>query len=349
MQSIYEVYSYLVSIAFIISAGFLIDLLGRRPLALLSYLIGSISPLSVAILPPSLGFPVSIVLYNTFFSLAVVVRNILVMDLAGGSGGRWFGYIMTASSISMIVGPICGFAVRELVGYRGLFILLFLVWVAALISIAYLPETSNRSGGSRLNRSLDLVGVIKDLRSIWFIAIYGCIDRFSFYLWSPLVSAYLSEKGFSDGEVAVLYTIQNMGWFLSSYIFGIISERNAIATLALSELLTAFSALTLAIEPRPGGILPYISFTALGLSIASWIPAYNSVIYSLAYGNRIGRIYSLLYMLSTASGIPAPYIGSIIRSTTSGEAHLYLAFTLSTLNTLFLLSIYKSRFRFQST
>lgn len=338
-----------MSIAFIISAGFLIDLLGRRPLALLSYIIGSFSPLSVVILPPSLGFPVSIVLYNTFFSLAVVVRNILVMDLAGGSGSRWFGYIMTASSISMIVGPICGFAIRELVGYRGLFILLFLVWVAAFISIAYLPETSSGSSGSRLDRSLDLVGVIKDLRSIWFIAVYGCIDRFSFYLWSPLVSAYLSEKGFSDGEVAILYTIQNTGWFLSSYIFGILSERNAIVTLALSELLTAFSALTLAIEPRPGGALPYISFTALGLSIASWIPAYNSVIYSLAYGNRIGRIYSLLYMLSTAAGIPAPYIGSILRIIISGETHLYLAFTLSTLNTLFLLSTYKRKFRFQST
>jgi hypothetical protein len=185
--------------------------------------------------------------------------------------------------------------------------------------------------------------LIKDLRVVAFIAIYSCVDRFSFYLWSPLVSAYLSEKGFSDGDVALLYAIQNTSWFATSYVFGAISEKSPISTLALSEILTALSALALSIDPRPQSPAPYISFTLLGASIAAWIPSYNLVIHELVYGKDIGKIYSSLYVASTIVGIPSPYIGSMLRAIES-EAHLYIASSLSILNTLYLILFSQGHF-----
>jgi len=344
-QSVYEVYSYAVSIAFVLSAGFLSDALGRKVFAFIAYFIGSLSQLALAVLPPWAGFPTSIVLYNTYFSLVVVARNILVMDLAGGEVGRWFGYIMMTSSIAMVIGPVIGYTLREALGYRLLFASLFGLMLASALLTLYIPQHRPGPRARDVISARDLASIARDLRGMWAIAVYGCLDRFSFYLWFPLAPAYLSEKGFGDGDVAILYTVQNLSWFLTSYAFGAFSERNPVAVLASSELLTASTALALAIDPRPGSASPYISFAMLGASIASWIPSYNMVVHMLAYGERIGRIYSSLYVASTAAGIPSPYIGSLLRETISSEAHLYAGASLSTFNTLFLIAALGRRVR----
>ncbi len=340
-QSIYEVYSYATSIIFILLTGFLSDILGRRLFTFIAYFIGALSPASIFLLPPWIGFPVSIILYNIYFSLAIVARNILVMDLAGRELGRWFGYIMMSSSMAMVIGPIFGYIFREALGYQALFMILFMMLLGSSLVILYIPgQKSVREDASISMR--DLVLVAKDLRSIWLIAIYSCIDRFSFYLWSPLVSAFLAEKGFGDGDVAILYAVQNISWFLTSYIFGLVSERNPVAVLAISEFLTALSALTLSLDPHPQSLAPYLSFIMLGASMASWIPSYNLIIHELVYGENIGKIYSSLYVASTIAGIPSPYIGSMLR-TIESEAHLYVASMLSTLNAIYLIAMLPRR------
>ncbi|MEM4970880.1 MAG: MFS transporter, partial [Sulfolobales archaeon] len=316
-QSVYEVYSYTISIIFILFTGFLSDILGRRLFTFIAYFIGALSPISIVVLPPWMGFPISIILYNIYFSLVIVARNILVMDLAGHELGRWFGYIMMSSSIAMVIGPIAGYMFREILGYQALFIILFILLLSSSLVVLYIPSQGR---GVRREVSIsvrDLVLVARDLRSIWFIVIYGCLDRFSFYLWSPLAPTFLAEKGFEDGDVAILYTIQNISWFLTSYLFGLASERNPVAVLAISELLTALSALILSLDPRPQSLAPYISFIMLGASIASWIPSYNLIIHELVYGEHIGKIYSSLYVASTIAGIPSPYIGSVLRTVES--------------------------------
>jgi len=342
-QSIWEVYSYAISIFFILITGFLSDIFGRRFFAFIAYLVGALSPLFIVLLPPSIGFPTSIVLYNIYFSLLIVARNILIMDLAGREIGRWFGYIMMSSSIAMVIGPLCGHVLREAFGYRLLFAILFMLLLISSFMILYIPSQRVRASYEGSISVRDLGQLIKDLRVVAFIAIYSCVDRFSFYLWSPLVSAYLSEKGFSDGDVALLYAIQNTSWFATSYVFGAISEKSPISTLALSEILTALSALALSIDPRPQSPAPYISFTLLGASIAAWIPSYNLVIHELVYGKDIGKIYSSLYVASTIVGIPSPYIGSMLRAIES-EAHLYIASSLSILNTLYLILFSQGHF-----
>lgn len=345
-QSIYEAYSNIASVFLVLGAGFLSDILGRRLFAFLAYFLGFASSSSLAILPSWAGFPLSIILYNSSFSLAVVARNVLILDLAGPLTARWLGYIMTASSISMVVGPLVGFAARGQLGYRGLFALLSILWLLASISLLYVAEPRrgvDRSGGSSL-RAASVAEFLGSLRSLWPVAMYSCMDRFSFSLWMPLISAYFSEKGFSDGEVAILYTVQNLTWFLGSYAFGVLAESKALYVLSLSEALTAMSALTMSIDPRPGGPAPYISFTLMGASIASWIPSYNMILGVLMTGPVRGGLYSTIYVLATIAGIPAPYIGSLIRSLLGSEVHMITSFAISSSNAVLLLTFIRRRY-----
>lgn len=345
-QSIYETYSYTASVFLVLGAGFLSDLLGRRLFTFIAYFTGFLSASSLAILPSWAGFPISIVLYNSAFSLVVVARNVLVIDLAGHLTARWLGYIMTASSICMVAGPIAGFAAREQLGYRGLFALLSILWLLSSISFLYVDEPRSRGNGSeeRSPSAREILGFFATLRSLWPIALYSCIDRFSYYMWMPLISAYFSSKGFGDGEVAILYTVQNLSWFLGSYAFGIMAESRALYTLSISEALTALSALAMSMDPRPGSSAPYISFILLGASVASWIPAYNMILGSLVTGPARGGLYSTIYVFATIAGIPAPYIGSLIRSSLGSEAHFMASFILSSLNTVLLLILVKRRY-----
>ena len=339
IQSIYEVYSYVVSIFLVLGAGFLSDVLGRRFFAFLAYFLGFVSSSSLVFLPSWVGFPLSIILYNSAFSLAIVARNVLVIDLAGPLTARWLGYIMTAASILMVMGPIAGFAVREQLGYRGLFALLSILWLLSSISFIYVDEPrtkSDRSGALSL-RATEILRFLGLLRSLWPIVLYSCASRFSFYLWTPLISAYFSEKGFSDSEVAILYTVQNLTWFLGSYAFGVLAESRALYVLSLSETLTGLSALAISIDPRPGGAAPYISFILMGLSIASWIPSYNTILGGLVTGPVRGGLYSTIYVLSTVAGTPAPYLGSLARSLFGSEAHFMASFALSSASSLFIL------------
>ncbi|GAY25761.1 putative MFS transporter [Desulfurococcaceae archaeon AG1] len=350
VQSIYEVYSYAVSIFLVLGAGFLSDVLGRRFFTFLAYFLGFVSASSLALLPSWVGFPLSIILYNSAFALVIVARNVLVIDLAGPLTARWLGYIMTASSIFMVVGPIAGSTFREWLGYRGLFTLLSILWLMASISFLYIDEPRARI--NRSNASIptpeEILGFIASLRNLWPITLYSCIDRFSFYLWMPLISAYFSEKGFSDSEVAILYAVQNLTWFLGSYAFGLLAESRAIYVLALSEALTGLSALAMSINPVPGALAPYISFILMGASIASWIPSYNAILGSLVTSHARGGLYSTIYVLATVAGLPAPYIGSMIRSLFGGEAHFLASFAISTSNALFLLLFIKKRYEIQA-
>jgi len=350
VQSIYEVYSYAVSIFLVLGAGFLSDVLGRRFFTFLAYFLGFVSASSLALLPSWVGFPLSIILYNSAFALVVVARSVLIIDLAGPLTARWLGYIMTASSIFMVVGPIAGSTFREWLGYRGLFTLLSILWLMASISFLYIDEPRTRI--NRSNASIptpeEILGFIASLRNLWPITLYSCIDRFSFYLWMPLISAYFSEKGFSDSEVAILYTAQNLTWFLGSYAFGMLAESRAIYVLAISETLTGLSALAMSINPVPGAPAPYISFILMGASIASWIPSYNAILGSLVTSNARGGLYSTIYVLATVAGLPAPYIGTMIRSLLGSEAHFLASFAISTSNTLFLLLFIKKRYEIQA-
>lgn len=344
-QSLYEVYSYIASVFLVLGAGFLSDMFGRRLFAFTAYFTGFLSSSSLAILPGWAGFPLSIILYNSAFSLVIVARNVLVLDLAGRNAARWFGYIMTASSISMVVGPIAGFAAREQLGYRGLFTLLSALWLLSSISFLYVDEPRGRSERSSPSlKAREIPGVFDTLRTLWPIAMYSCMDRFSYYLWMPLISAYFSDKGFSDGEVAILYAVQNLAWFLGSYVFGVLSELRAIYVLSFSEILTALSALAMSIDPRPGSYAPYISFILMGASIASWTPSYNMILGNLITGSVRGSLYSTIYVLATIAGIPAPYIGSLIRSALGSEAHFIASFAISSCNALLLLTLVRKRY-----
>lgn len=335
-QSIYEAVSYVLLSLAVMASGIFYDIGSRRLPVMLSYAVAA-SSAAAAILGNRLGFAASVILFNTSFSLTIVSRNVLTMDLARGSAGRWFGYIALAGSLSTIAGPAAGLAIVEAAGYRGLFALLAIFWIlCSALALLVQPGRGSPGGGGLLESAGQLPRI---LRSLWPFALYGVLDRFSYNLWYPLLAAFLAEKGFSSGEVALLYIEQNISWFLGSYIFGVLSERAALKILALSEVLTAAAAALLSLDPSPSSLAPHAAAAALGLSIASWIPSYNTAAAALLGPRGRGGVYSALYVISTTASAPSPYLGGLLRSGAGDLAHLHAASALPILNTVLLLTL----------
>jgi MFS family permease len=80
--------------------------------------------------------------------------------------------------------------------------------------------------------------------------------------------------------------------------------------LALSEASAALSALTLATINYTGTAGTVMSMSLIGVSIGSWIPAYN--VYVARVYERLGEAYATTNAIRSVAGIPAPYIGGFL-------------------------------------
>jgi MFS family permease len=107
VQSYIETLSYSIVMPALLIIGILSDLYGRKPFAVLSFILGGFACLVSSFLGDlQVGVFLSIVLFNASFYIGILTRGLLVVELSGGSPGRWIGIVMSSNSLAMIAGPL---------------------------------------------------------------------------------------------------------------------------------------------------------------------------------------------------------------------------------------------------
>ncbi len=357
-QSLIETLSYAIVMPMLLAVGVLSDLYGRKPFAVASFMLGGLACLSAAAIGGLyIGVFLSIVLFNASFYIGILTRGLLVVELSQGSPGRWIGIVMSSNSLAMIAGPLLGARLLDLFGgYTNVFILSSILYIASALLVKMTRESVEAFGygGYRSLRDAFRSKLMEVLAPgargmlIYSFAVFMVIDKIAYSVWAPLIFVYLADRGVGEYESSILYSIENASWFLTQYMFGVLSDRiNPLFVVSLSQILGGLSAYMLAF----GGVSSlwiYGSFIALGMSIAAWIPAVNRSMQILFPIDVRGTIYSTLIIYSNLVGVPAPYIGGFLREAFFDTAHMVLAGSLAFINAftpLAIYRIYRSRYR----
>ena len=351
-QALYEFVGNMLSIIIILAIGILADYIGRVRTAFATTLIPVSSPLILLVASSLESVMYALILLNISFTTGVVARNLMIIEIGGEILGRLIGVVMTFNSLAMIIGPLIGYYIKALFGYKAYFasvMLMFLISSLLILPIDKIYRRNNftpqiaeetRVFSTRIIRDLAYMRGISGVLAVFLV--FVVIDKFTYNMWAQLLFALVSYENIPSEISAYLLTTQNLSWFLSQYLFGHLSDKiNPVYVISLSELLTGLSALTIALSLQTNYVIGVlISFILLGLSIASWIPSYNKFIQlNVSYRDR-AIVLSLLNIYAILIGSPGPFVGSLIRDALIPKlTQLYLASILHIINAVAIITL----------
>ena len=362
-QAILETFSNTLSIAILILITILVNYIGKIKTIIMINSLAILSPLSVIIsslghtIDPHAGVSIALITLSSSFITGVVVRNLLIIDLGGRFLGHVIGVVMTINSLAMILGPLLGYYIKEIYGYLIYFItatLMFLLSSLLILALRkYYTDYDYRDNIIlRNHRELftdplkKIFSINKNERFLYPFILFVALDRFIYNMWAQLLFALTAYENISSEIAAYFSTIQYISWFLSQYLFGLLTDkRDPIYILGLSEIFAGLAAITLGVGIKTGS--PQWIFSSavlLGLSIASWIPSYNKIIQIFVSSSERPLFLSKINIYAIVFGSPGPYLGGLIRDIAiHGLSHLFVASAIHIINAITFLYLMKHR------
>ncbi|MCE4604460.1 MAG: MFS transporter [Aeropyrum sp.] len=223
--------------------------------------------------------------------------------------GTLVGLTSSIFSASRLVGPAAGGFIAGELGFKFSFEILAIASLVGLAFFTVLSTNTRLKDVSAPNSVKEAYrSVIRPPKNMSSLLLFIGADRFSWGLWFQLLSAHLYGYGYTEFEVGTLITLSGVVQTAFLPIAGkLVDKLGATTALALSELVGAASALILA---QPQGLNAYLAMALLGLSIASWVPSYNTLIAKVA--GEGGSGYTAANTSRSIAGAPAPYLGGFL-------------------------------------
>ncbi len=112
---------------------------------------------------------------------------------------------------------------------------------------------------------------------------YVSLDRFAWSLWFPMLSAHLYASGYQEDQVGYIITLSGIIQTLLLPVAGRAADRiGSWAMLAASEAAGSLAAILYS-TPEPWQRVA-MAAVLMGVSIAAWVPGYNTLIAKVAGG-----------------------------------------------------------------
>ena len=181
------------------------------------------------------------------------------------------------------------------------------------------PRVGSRSASSSYGLLDPYRRLLKPDRGLATLYVFVGFDRAAWMLWFPMLSAFLVKTGYDEAVVGVLIGLSNLLEAMLTPIMGRLTDTlGASIVLALSEVSVALAALTLTTINYTGIAGATASMCFIGVSMGSWIPAYN--VYIARVYERLGEAYATTNAIRSVAGIPAPYVGGVLQEALALQA-----------------------------
>ncbi len=294
--------------------GLLIDSIGRKIIAGTAGLLISLAlfiPASFKYLPLLIA---SYILFYISWAMGQPARSAMLADSVPAEKlGTAFSIVTLGFTASRIFSPYIAGWMAEAIGYRDAFLAFSAVVLAGVLAFMFIGvETRRVRSKPGVKEIIEAYkAASRPPRRLRPLYVFTSVDRASWSLWMPLLSAYFGARfGLTPADVGLLLSVSSAAQSIMLPLAGRLVDRlGAFRMMLASEVLGIASALSIAFSA--GGML-YASMIIFGASLASWIPAYNAIIASLSEADVRGRIYSSVNMIRMASSVPSPWIGGTL-------------------------------------
>ncbi|MBY0205223.1 multidrug effflux MFS transporter [Paenibacillus cucumis (ex Kampfer et al. 2016)] len=298
-------------------AGPLSDVRGRRiPLiaGLVLYTIASI----LCLVSPTMGsFVVLRFIQGLAGAAGIVIARAVVRDVYEGPElTRFFSLLMLINGVAPIAAPIIGGQILTYTSWRGVFILLSLIGVLALLAVIFglgetLPAHKRSSGG--LKQTLLTFGSIARNRRFMGYALtqgFAAAGMFAYISGSPFVLQKI--YGVSPQMFSICFAINGLGIILASQIAGRLAGKVSETRLLIAGLLiAAVGGTSLLVAILAGGGL--ISVLIPLFLVVSSVGLINTASFALAMADQAKSAGSASALIGVMTflfgGLVAPLVG----------------------------------------
>jgi MFS family permease len=204
-------------------AGYLSDHIGRRPMLITAWLMGTISTGLMALADSLPVFVVGSALYGMTSFVVVPLGSYVTAGRGSMTVARALTLISATYNVGAILGPLFGGWIGEMLGLKRTFSIAFLFFILSTLVILFIQsQPIERRGsiekGSRLGQVL--TPVFMRYLAVVFIAI------FAMYLSQPLSQNFLqNERGLTLSQIGQLISLRSLGIVAFNLLLGQLSVR----------------------------------------------------------------------------------------------------------------------------
>jgi MFS family permease len=204
-------------------AGYLSDHIGRRPMLIAAWLLGTTSTALMALADSLPVFVLGSALYGMTSFVVVPLGSYVTSARGRMTVARALTLISATYNIGAILGPLIGGWIGEMMGLRRTFAFAFVLFVLSTIMILFIQyqpieRRDPTEKGNRITQALTPV-FIRYL-GVVFVVI------FAMYLSQPLSQNFLqNERGLSLSQIGQLISMRSLGIVFFNLVLGHLSVR----------------------------------------------------------------------------------------------------------------------------
>lgn len=190
-----------------IPAGYLSDRIGRRPLLIAAWLIGSIAALLMALATSLWPFVAGLLMYGFTAFVSSPLSSYATAARGQWSVAQTLTVISASFNLGMVIGPLSGGWIGDHAGIR------YIYWIAAGLFIVSTIFITRIQPQPRDVHSADSPppGLLTNQRYLGFLALAFTV-AFATYLAQPLTPNFLqNERGLTLSQVGLLGTLGGIG------------------------------------------------------------------------------------------------------------------------------------------
>lgn len=317
-------------------AGFVLDLLYRKPLYLVAYFLFVISFVGYPIANTLGVFLFVRILHGFTFGFVTTAGNSLIVDiLPSARRGEGLGYFGISNTMAMSVGPLVGLYLHDMYGFNTAF---YVAIVTGLIGFMFAStiKSKNMSGENKHQpMAFDRFFLFKGFWAGICLMLMGI----PYGITVTYIALYGQELGIRGG-VGAFFTFMAIGLALTRLISGkMVDKGYMLRVVAIGTAISMLAYFTLSglkfIENIQAILIVFylISFF-LGIGYGMLFPAYNTLFVNLAANNRRATASST-YMTSWDIGVGIGLVsGGRIADSSGGLQMAYFAGSIAALFSL---------------
>ncbi|MDD2995184.1 MAG: MFS transporter [Paludibacter sp.] len=323
-------------------AGFVLDMLYRRPLYLAAYVLFVLTFVGYPLAHTIGLFLFFRILHGFTFGFVTTAGNSLIIDIMPASRrGEGLGYFGIANNLAMAVGPMAGLMLHDVVSFDFIF---YTAIATGLIGFVFATNIKSENLADKRNKqpvAFDRFFLFKGLNAGFSLLLMGI----PYGMAVTYISLYGRQVGLTSG-IGMFFSLMAVGLTFSRLFGGKMVDKgkvNAVINWGTLLCVIGFAMLTslhLIAQPDTVLVLFYVLSLILGLGYGLLFPAYNTVFVNLAPNNRRATASST-YMTSWDIGIGIGLVaGGWIADNMGGLQISFLAGTIAVvLSLLFFLRI----------
>ncbi len=318
--------------------GWLADRYHRRKVVFLSWLAGAPAALLFYFARDYRMAALGMALYLGSQVGYPALNAYLAESAAHGTAGSTFGLVNAAFGAGMIVSPMLGGWIAEKWGTGPVFIVSFVLFLAAACVMALLPPAHRTAGDGDAEvagaaraegkpaggaGSGTYLTLLREARFVRFILFYSAC-AFGYYMVQPLFPQFLTDvRGAGAVSVGLLGTLMSLGQVAITVVVGKAADKHgAIAAVAVNMVLYVVAMLAFVFVPS--AVVGAVGMFMLGGFMAGQGVAYAGV--GEVLGPRAdGKAFALFMVAMAGVSVAGPYVGGTLYTLEPGAAFVAAA------------------------